>query len=155
MGMSRSENMRRIRSRDTGPELAVRRLLRELGFTSYRLHRKDLPGRPDLAWIGRKLAIFVHGCFWHGHDCPEGIRKPKTNRDYWIPKITGNKQRDAEHIATLRAAGWDVAVVWECEISKKVRLRRKLQRLLSPKTANCRMRLAPSPQSSGYRHSRP
>jgi len=90
-----------------------------------------LPGKPDLAWISRKLAVFVHGCFWHGHDCAEGIRKPKTNRDYWIPKIDRNQQRDAENIATLRAAGWEVAVVWECEISEKARLTKKLQRFLS------------------------
>jgi len=136
MGISRSENMRRIRGRNTIPELAVRNLVRELRFTGYRLHRKDLPGKPDLTWIGPKFVIFVHGCFWHGHDCAEGIRKPKTNRDYWIPKIAGNQQRDAENIATLRAAGWDVIVIWECEISNKARLRKKLQRFLSSKTPN-------------------
>lgn len=100
------------------PELTVRNLCRELGFTGYRIHRKDLPGKPDLAWIGRKRAVFVHGCFWHGHDCAEGIRKPKSNQDYWIPKIERNRQRDIENIADLKAAGWTVLIVWECEIAK-------------------------------------
>lgn len=86
--LRRSENMRRIRSKDTKPELVVRKLVRSLGFTGYRLHRKDILGKPDLAWVGRKLAIYVHGCFWHGHDCKEGIRKPKSRVDYWLPKLS-------------------------------------------------------------------
>lgn len=126
----RSENMRRIRSKDTAPELAVRRLCRKLGFTGYRIHRKDLPGKPDLAWIGRKIAIFVHGCFWHGHDCAEGTRKPKSNRSYWIPKIRRNQQRDHEHVTALHQAGWKVLVVWECEIGGERRLVKRLERLL-------------------------
>lgn len=130
--MSRSENMRQIRSKNTAPELAVRQLCRELGFTGYRIHRKDLPGKPDLAWIGRKTVIFVHGCFWHGHDCAEGIRKPKSNRDYWIPKINRNQQRDIENIGVLRHAGWKVLIVWECEIKDQRRLAKRLQRLLLP-----------------------
>ena len=113
----RSENMRQIRGKNTAPELAVRKLCRELGFTGYRIHRRDLPGKPDLAWIGRKLAVFVHGCFWHGHNCVEGIRKPKSNQAYWIPKIERNRQRDIENIAALKAAGWVVLIVWECEIT--------------------------------------
>lgn len=128
--------MRKIRGKDTAPELAVRRLCRAIGFSGYRIHRKDLPGKPDLAWIGRRLAIFVHGCFWHGHNCAEGSRKPKSNRDYWIPKIERNKQRDTENIAALFAAGWNVLVVWECEISASARLPEKLQRFLSAKTPN-------------------
>lgn len=128
--------MRQIRGKNTAPEIAVRQLCREIGFSGYRIHRKDLPGKPDLAWIGRKLAVFVHGCFWHGHDCAEGIRKPKTNRDYWIPKIDQNQRRDAENIMRLCAAGWDVIVVWECELSKKDYLKKKLKRFLTPKTLN-------------------
>jgi DNA mismatch endonuclease (patch repair protein) len=127
----RSENMRQIRGKDTAPELAIRKLCRELGFAGYRVHRKDLPGKPDLAWVGRKLAVFVHGCFWHGHACAEGIRKPKSNRDYWIPKIERNQQRDAENIATLHAAGWNVLVIWECEINERGRLSKRLQKFLS------------------------
>ena len=132
----RSENMRRIRGKDTAPELVVRKLCREMGFTGYRIHRKDLPGKPDIAWISRKLAIFVHGCFWHGHDCAEGIRKPKSNQGYWIPKIERNRQRDAENIAALQAMGWKSLVVWECEIKDKPLLPKKFQRLLSTKTPN-------------------
>src|SRR5690242_17430109 len=90
----RSENMRRIRGTDTGPELAVRKLCRELGLKGYRIHRKDLPGKPDIAWVSRKIAVFIHGCFWHGHDCVEGARRPKSNRSYWLPKIERNQQRD-------------------------------------------------------------
>ena len=127
----RSENMRQIRGKDTVPELAVRKLCRELGFTGYRIHRKDLPGKPDLAWIGRKLAIFVHGCFWHGHECAEGIRKPKSNQDYWIPKIERNRERDIENIAALKAEGWKVLVVWECEITEKDFFLNRLHKFLS------------------------
>ncbi|MFN0122600.1 MAG: very short patch repair endonuclease [Blastocatellia bacterium] len=127
----RSENMRRIRARDTSPELAVRELCRELGFTGYRIHRRDLPGKPDLAWIGRKMAIFVHGCFWHGHDCREGIRKPKSNQGYWIPKIERNQRRDTENITLLRAEGWKVLVVWECEIPDKQALHKMLRDFLA------------------------
>lgn len=129
----RSENMRRIRGTDTFPELAVRKLCRELGFSGYRIHRKELPGKPDLAWIGRKLAIFVHGCFWHAHDCTEGLRKPKSNPHYWIPKIERNQQRDAENIKNLIAAGWDVLIIWECEIADKSLLSQKLLNFLQIK----------------------
>jgi len=111
----RSANMRSIRSKDTKPELRVRALLRKLGMTGYRLHRKDLPGRPDIAFIGRKKAIFVHGCFWHGHDCPEGRRRPASRQGYWLPKIAGNQARDARHAEALQAAGWDILLVWECD----------------------------------------
>ena len=114
--IGRSENMRRIRSKNTGPELAVRRLLRSLGFTGYRIHRKGLPGKPDIAFIGRKKAILIHGCFWHGHGCKEGLREPKSNRGYWLPKIERNRQRDAAHLADLARLGWSVLTVWECEL---------------------------------------
>lgn len=108
--------MRAIRAKDTRPELAVRRMLRATGLTGYRLHRKDLPGRPDIAFIGRKRAIFVHGCFWHGHDCPEGTRRPRSRLEYWLPKIEGNQKRDARHVASLQARGWSVLTVWGCEL---------------------------------------
>ncbi|WP_253564645.1 very short patch repair endonuclease [Burkholderia multivorans] len=108
--------MRRIRGKNTGPELAVRGLLRALGFTGYRLHRKDLPGRPDVAFVGRWKAILIHGCFWHGHDCKVGRREPKSNRDYWLPKIKRNRRRDAAHQVELARLGWSVLTVWECEL---------------------------------------
>lgn len=113
----RSANMRAIRAKHTKPELAVRRALRQAGFTGYRLHRRDLPGKPDIAFIGRKKAILVHGCFWHGHDCREGLRRPRARQDYWLPKISGNQARDERHQANMIAQGWSVLVVWECEIS--------------------------------------
>lgn len=113
----RAENMRRIRSRHTAPEIAVRRLLRTMGgLTGYRLHRKDLPGAPDIAFVGRRKAIFVHGCFWHGHSCKEGVREPKSNVEYWLPKIRRNKERDAAHIRELASLGWNSLTIWECEL---------------------------------------
>lgn len=116
MGISRSENMRRIRSKDTGPEMAVRRVLRALGFPGYRLHWKGAPGRPDVVFVGRRKAVMVNGCFWHGHCCKVGSREPKSNWDYWLPKIERNRQRDAKHLAELTQFGWDVLTVWECEL---------------------------------------
>ena len=116
MTLSRSENMRRIRGKDTVPELTVRKVLRSMGFIGYRIHRKDLPGKPDIAFIGKKKAILIHGCFWHGHDCKEGIRKPKSNLEYWIPKIEKNRQRDEVTLEKLNEAGWDVLIVWDCEL---------------------------------------
>ena len=115
----RSANMRSIRSKDTKPELAVRRQLRSEGLVGYRLHRKDLPGRPDIAFIGMRKAIFVHGCFWHGHDCREGARRPRTRHEYWLPKIAGNRSRDERHRDELAAAGWKVMTVWECETQRE------------------------------------
>src|SRR4051812_28188585 len=106
----RSNNMRAIRSKDTKPELRIRAQLRKVGLTGYRLHRKDLPGCPDIAFIGRKKAIFVHGCFWHGHECAGGLRRPASRQDYWLPKIAGNQSRDARHVEALRALGWEVLV---------------------------------------------
>jgi DNA mismatch endonuclease (patch repair protein) len=125
-GISRSENMRRIRSKNTSPELAVRQLLRGLGFTGYRIHRKELPGKPDVVFIGRKKAIMIHGCFWHGHDCKEGRREPKSNRGYWLPKIERNRERDAQHLAELVRLGWSVLTVWECELRDTMTLSLKL-----------------------------
>lgn len=120
--LSRSENMRHIRSKDTAPEIAVRQLLRQLGYTGYRIHYKKLPGKPDVVFIGRKKAVFVHGCFWHGHDCKEGIRKPKSNRDYWLLKIEQNRQRDAQHLTDLNRLGWSTLTIWECELADLDRL---------------------------------
>lgn len=111
----RSAVMRRVKGRDTSPELAVRRILRAAGI-GYRLGGMGLPGRPDVVMKGRKVALFVHGCFWHGHDCARGSRQPKTNADYWIAKICRNRVRDAAAVQALEASGWRVVVVWECEM---------------------------------------
>ena len=113
----RTETMRRIRSRDTAPELLVRSCLRELGYTGYRLHRRDVAGNPDIVWLGKKLALFVHGCFWHGHNCHRGARVPKTRRAYWVAKIARNKVRDQFSRATLKRLGWRVLVLWECRLT--------------------------------------
>ncbi len=121
--------MRAVKSRDTAPEMIVRRLVTALGHR-YRLHRKDLPGKPDLAFIGRRKAIFVHGCFWHQHDCPRGARTPKSRRDYWAPKLARNKARDAEHLAKLQDMGWEALVVWECEMKDRDALRDRLAAFL-------------------------
>ncbi|ALJ09726.1 MAG: very short patch repair endonuclease [Pseudomonadota bacterium] len=111
----RSAVMRRVKGRDTSPELAVRRVLRAAGI-GYRLGGQGLAGRPDLTMKGRRVAVFVHGCFWHGHDCPRGSRKPKANADYWGGKIARNRARDARSAETLTADGWRVVIVWECDL---------------------------------------
>lgn len=108
--------MRAVRSQDTKPELVVRRLVHLLGFR-FRLHRKDLPGKPDLVFSGRRRVIFVHGCFWHGHDCTRGARVPKTNSEYWLAKISRNRLRDQRVRQELDDAGWQILTVWECELS--------------------------------------
>lgn len=124
----RSRTMRAVKGKDTGPEMAVRRLVHGMGYR-YRLHRKDLPGNPDLVFGPRRKVIFVHGCFWHGHRCKRGDRTPKENRDYWQKKIARNLKRDREHLKALKGAGWRVLVVWECEI-KKATLASGLRRFL-------------------------
>jgi DNA mismatch endonuclease (patch repair protein) len=106
--------MQAVRGKDTAPELAVRSLLHRMGYR-FRLHRKDLPGTPDIVLPGRRAAIFVHGCFWHGHGCKIG-QPPKSRLDYWLPKIEANRERDGHKAAALQAAGWRVLTVWQCEI---------------------------------------
>jgi DNA mismatch endonuclease, patch repair protein len=116
VGISRGENMRRIRSKDTMPEMAVRRLLHGMGYR-YCLHRRDIPGKPDLVFPGRRKVIFIHGCFWHQHSgCREG-RLPKSNTAYWLPKLERNRARDKAALEQLAASGWSAFVVWECEIA--------------------------------------
>ena len=118
--------MQAVKSQNTTPELLVRRLLHRAGYR-FRLHRKDLPGQPDLVFPGRKKVIFVHGCFWHGHDCRRGARAPKTNQDYWLAKIERNRKRDQAVVVALTAGGWDVLVIWECEMTDASAL---LQRMI-------------------------
>ena len=127
----RSAVMRRVKGRDTSPEMKVRRLLTRLG-ARYRLHRKDLPGNPDIVLPGRKLAIFVHGCFWHGHDCARGARVPKANRDDWIAKVARNRARDAAARDALTASGWRVETLWECELKDETAVTERLEGLLRP-----------------------
>jgi DNA mismatch endonuclease (patch repair protein) len=118
----RSAVMRAVKSRDTSPELAVRALLRPIA-PGYRLHRVDLPGKPDVVYASRKIAIFVHGCFWHGHDCRRGARMPKSNADYWRAKIASNRARDLKTLAAYAAIGWRALVVHECDLKDEARLK--------------------------------
>lgn len=111
----RSATMRAVKSRDTKPEIEVRSLLHRNGYR-FRLHRKDLPGKPDIVFPSRHKVVFVHGCFWHGHSCRRGERIPKNNRDYWVDKIRGNVERDAFNLKQLTEQGWQAFVVWECQI---------------------------------------
>ncbi|NTV67446.1 MAG: DNA mismatch endonuclease Vsr [Chlorobaculum sp.] len=127
---ARSERMGRIRSKNTQPELILRKILREIGFAAYRLHRVDLPGKPDIAFISKKKAIFVHGCFWHQHGCGK-YKMPKSRNNYWLPKLIKNIERDKENIEKLRTAGWSVLTVWECELKDVFEVSNKILRFLS------------------------
>lgn len=122
--------MRRVKGKDTAPELTVRKALTALG-ARYRLHRADLPGKPDIVMSGRRLAILVHGCFWHGHDCARGSRVPKDNRDYWVGKVEKNRCRDAKNRVALAALGWRVETIWECDLKDADALAARLRGLLS------------------------
>jgi DNA mismatch endonuclease (patch repair protein) len=107
--------MQSVKTKDTGPEKAIRRALFAAGYR-YRLHRRDLPGSPDIVFPGRRKAIFVHGCFWHGHGCAIG-KAPKSRAEYWGPKLDANRARDQRNLEELRELGWDVVTVWQCELN--------------------------------------
>jgi DNA mismatch endonuclease, patch repair protein len=124
----RSRNMAAIRNKNTKPELIVRKLLSEMGLR-YRLHRSDLPGKPDIVMPGRKAAIFVHGCYWHMHKCRYGKVTPKTNADFWQKKRTGNVERDGRQRRILRK-DWSVLTIWECQTRDVSRLALRLSRFL-------------------------
>jgi DNA mismatch endonuclease (patch repair protein) len=139
----RSAVMARVKGRDTGPELKLRRLLHGAGYR-YRLQVRDLPGRPDLAFPRRRAAVFVHGCFWHGHDCPRGARAPKANADYWQAKIARNRARDAAVQSDLAARGWTGLVVWECELKQPDAVLRRLRAALGPARQAAEVSCAPA-----------
>lgn len=120
--------MAAVRSKNTGPEMTVRRLVHSMGYR-YRLHRSDLPGKPDLVFPGRGKVIFVHGCFWHQHGC-SCSHLPKSNRLYWVPKLERNRARDAEHVKALRAGGWKCLVLWECQLNEMKRIRQRISKFL-------------------------
>jgi DNA mismatch endonuclease (patch repair protein) len=126
----RSAVMRRVKGKDTTPERVVRKALTRLG-ARYRLHRNDLPGKPDIVMPGRRLALFVHGCFWHGHDCARGSRVPKQNRDYWVDKVKRNRARDVNSREALAALGWQVETIWECDLKDAAALAARLEALLA------------------------
>lgn len=125
----RSERMSRVQAKDTKPEMVVRRLVYGLGYR-YRLHVAALPGKPDLVFPGRKSVIFVHGCFWHRHDGCKLARLPKSRLDFWIPKLEANVSRDLLAIYRLKAEGWRVMVVWECQTKDASLLSNRIQRFL-------------------------
>jgi DNA mismatch endonuclease (patch repair protein) len=125
----RSRIMRAVKGSDTAPEMTVRRMAHRMGYR-FRLHRKDLPGKPDLVFPRLRKVVFVHGCFWHGHDCARGARPPKANAEYWRGKIARNALRDAAHIAALEAEGWRTAVIWECELKDQARVKKRLAAFL-------------------------
>lgn len=127
---TRSAVMRAVKSKNTAPEMKVRRLTHAMGYR-YRLHRKDLPGAPDLVFPSRRKTIFVHGCFWHGHDCARGARMPKANNDYWRAKIIRNQTRDAETEKRLKTLGWSVLTLWECELKKEGELKARVAAFLA------------------------
>jgi DNA mismatch endonuclease (patch repair protein) len=134
----RSEIMARITDKDTQPEMRVRRTLHRMGCR-FRLHRKDLPGKPDIVLPKWRIVIFVHGCFWHGHDCKKGSsrRRPKSNTGYWNQKLDRNLRRDAEHAARLAELGWRRVVIWACETADPEQLEVILRGLL-PSTPTAR-----------------
>lgn len=127
----RSAVMRAVKSSDTAPERAVRAAVRSLGFgRRYRLNGAHLPGKPDLVFTSMRKVVFVHGCFWHGHDCKRGARQPKDNAEYWIGKIERNRARDAVSLRALKHEGWSAFVVWECETRDEAALTRRLATFL-------------------------
>jgi DNA mismatch endonuclease, patch repair protein len=125
----RSANMRAVPSRNTRPEVRVRQIAYALGYR-FRLHFRKLPGKPDIAFPGRRKAIFVHGCFWHRHMGCRRASIPKTNRAFWRAKLARNASRDAKELAAIKRQGWRALVVWECEIKNERRLAARLQRFL-------------------------
>jgi DNA mismatch endonuclease (patch repair protein) len=125
----RSRIMRAVKATDTSPEMTVRRLVHAMGYR-YRLHREGLPGKPDLVFPRLRKVIFVHGCFWHGHNCPRGARMPVRNKQYWEAKIARNVARDKRELRRLRSLGWKCLVIWECQIRDLQRMRSTILRFL-------------------------
>lgn len=137
----RSKIMRSVRSKHTGPERRVRQLLWGMGYR-YRLHRRDLPGKPDIVLPIRRKAIFVHGCFWHRHPGCSKAGFPKSHRSYWVPKLRGNRRRDIASINALEILGWRVLVVWQCEMRNLAALRRSLRSFLGRPSVSAARRSA-------------
>lgn len=133
--------MQAVKSKDTGPEILVRRILHALGYR-FRLHRKDLPGKPDIVLPSRKKAIFIHGCFWHAHGCSKG-KPPKSRPEYWLPKLEQNVRRDRTQKEHLEAQGWDVLVIWQCETRDVTILASRLQDFVEERGKAIDIREAP------------
>lgn len=126
----RSEIMRAVKSKNTAPEILVRKLIHRMGFR-YRLNVSNLPGKPDLVFSSRKKVIFVNGCFWHGHNCARGARVPKSNIEYWKTKIRRNMRRDTDSLSRLKSEGWNSLVLWECELKNIGELTSRAKEFLS------------------------
>lgn len=126
----RSLIMRSVRSKGTKPEMIVRKWLHARGYR-FRLHKKNLPGKPDITMPKYKAVIFTHGCFWHRHSCKDGLRLPTSRQEYWIPKLNGNRDRDMRNVAELEKMGWRCLVLWECEIKDRELMERRLKNFLS------------------------
>lgn len=131
----RSERMSRIRSKGSKAEMAVRRLVHDMGYR-YRLHAPELPGKPDLVFRPRRKVIFVHGCFWHRHSDPKCklARLPKSKQDFWVPKLEGNRKRDVHTQSRLEKMGWDYLIIWECELKDKHALKNTIRDFLDEDT---------------------
>jgi DNA mismatch endonuclease (patch repair protein) len=127
---ARSALMSRIRSTNTTPELLVRSLLHRMGYR-FRLHVQNLPGRPDIVLPKYRTVIFVHGCFWHQHPGCSNAREPKTNVEYWLPKLATNVNKFNQHVGVLNKMGWNVAVIWECEAHKIESLKEQIVKILT------------------------
>lgn len=127
--LERSARMALVRAKDTKPELLVRRLVHGMGYR-YRLHRRDLPGTPDLVFPGRGKVIFIHGCFWHRHARCVLARLPKSRGDFWLPKLTANAERDVRNTRALRRLGWSVLTIWECQLGDTSKLANRIRRFL-------------------------
>ena len=129
----RKRTMARVKSMNTTPEMIIRRIVHRMGYR-YRLHSHQLPGNHDMVFVKRRKIIFVHGCFWHGHECKSGIKQPKTNSEYWLRKLQRNKSRDTETYEKLKELDWEILVVWECELKNREHLIENLHRYLGTKT---------------------
>ena len=149
----RSEIMRSVKHKDTGPEIALRKMLHRLGYR-YKLHAKNLPGKPDIAFPGRRKVIFVHGCFWHGHRCRYG-RLPQSRLEYWQPKIEANRTRDARKANELRRAGWKIAVVWQCELKTSERTLKRVVSFLDERGPAAAKSRAKIQNTRGFHGKRP
>ncbi len=125
----RSWIMAQVRDGNTKPELIVRKMIHGMGYR-FRLHARELPGVPDIVLPRLRKIVFVHGCFWHGHHCPSGLKTPKTNAVYWKTKLARNAERDARALYELKKMGWNTLVVWECQTRRTGRLKRRLRRFL-------------------------
>lgn len=130
---ARSRQMATVRSKNTKPEMKVRRLVFSMGYR-YRLHASNLPGKPDLVFASRKKIIFIHGCFWHRHEGCKLATTPASNQEYWLPKFQRNVERDRESLEVLNKLGWDVLVVWECQLKDVSNLTEKLRSFLNSKS---------------------